>query len=243
MYNINLNSIPLITASLVAVLYFPAPFAGQALAENPKPPVDDKPSDTEGIGRRDPCILGEKTLTALIPVTDKKLPGLTVAADPTLFFYIPSTRETVETLDFILQDKQENIRYQTTLRVPDNPGIISLKIPESARLQVGNSYFWTLSINCQIAQSDGYIYVNGIIQRVRLTPELDAKLAAAEPREIPTIYANAGIWHETLSSLARLRQNNPQDKTLENNWVRMLESVGLGSIAEEPLIEPLFKLW
>lgn len=227
----------LITASIAAVLYLSASISGSALADNPQPSIIDKP-DTEPAGRRgNDCVLEEQTLTALIPVTDKNL-ELTVAAEPTLFFYIPLTGFAVDTLEFTLQDKNENTHYKTTLTVPENPGIISLKIPPSAQLQVGNSYHWTFSLICQTRRSNERIDVNGAIQRVRLTPELNANLAAAEPREIPTIYANAGIWHETLSSLAKLLQNYPQDKTLADRWVRMLESAGLGNIAEEELIQP-----
>ena len=233
------NAIPLITTSIIAGFYFPIVIMGQSLAENknPTPETTGKP-DTEPSGRRTAdCIAGEKRLTALIPKTERKI-GLTVTADPTLFFYVPSRGITAETIEFILKDNNENTRYQTTLPVPKDPGIISLKIPRSAKLQLGNSYRWTFSLICQTRSRDDDIYVNGIIQRVGLTPELTAQLAEAESREIPTIYANAGIWHETLSSLAQLRQDNPQDQALTDDWVRMLESVGLGDIAEEPLIEP-----
>ena len=246
-----LNSIPLITTSIVAVLYFPASIrlhngenrsatanSGQVLAESPRPDVTDKP-DTEGVGRRDDCILGEKRLTVLTPIREeKKNIGLTVAAAPTLFFYIPSTRSTVDTLDFILQDQNKNTRYRTRLAVPKTPGIINLKIPESAQLQVGESYDWTFAIICKAGDRSEDEYVTGTIQRVRLTPELTAQLEVAKPKDIPAIYARAGIWHETLSSLVKLRQDYPQDRNLVDTWVRLLESVGLRNIAEEPLIEP-----
>ena len=53
------------------------------------------------------------------------------------------------------------------------------------------------------------------------------QLDTATPRELPLLYANAGIWHETLTTLVKLRQENPRDTELENYWINILNSVGL----------------
>jgi hypothetical protein len=63
------------------------------------------------------------------------------------------------------------------------------------------------------------------------------QLDTATSRELPLIYANAGIWHETLTTLVKLRQENPRDEELENYWINILRSVGLNDIAQEPLAQ------
>ncbi|MGK7901618.1 MAG: DUF928 domain-containing protein [Hormoscilla sp.] len=206
-----------------------------ALTESSIPDVDDKPERTEPT-RRDDCILGTKSLTGLIPVTARKL-GLTVSPSPTFFFYVPQTGSQVQETDFILLTESGNTLYQTRVKVPSTPGVISLKIPNSAKLQVGKDYRWTFSIICNSRQRTEDVYVNGVVQRVKQSPELIAKLQGAKPREIPSIYAEAGIWHETMSTLAQLRRDNPQDRTLADYWARILGSVGLANLAEEPLVE------
>jgi hypothetical protein len=50
------------------------------------------------------------------------------------------------------------------------------------------------------------------------------------------IYASNGIWYEALTTLAQLRQNSPQDATLQQEWQDLLIFVGLNDIAAKPLL-------
>jgi len=199
------------------------------------PPNIGKPNRTEPAGRRDECILGEKSLTALIPVTPEKL-GLTIASRPTFFFYIPQTK--AENADFSLQDENGNIVYKTTLKLPKTSGVIGLPIPNvatSPELQVDKSYQWTFSLVCDAENRADDKYVQGFIQRVS-RPDLVAKVERTALKQRPSVYANAGIWHEMLTTLAELRRANPNDAALRAEWKSFLDSVGLKDVAQEPLV-------
>ena len=79
-------------------------------------------------------------------------------------------------------------------------------------------------------------FVDGWVQRVSLTEDISNNLATASDSEKVDIYAAAGIWQDALTTLADLRQNNPNDRNLENQWNQLLENIGLEKIAQEPMI-------
>jgi hypothetical protein len=61
-------------------------------------------------------------------------------------------------------------------------------------------------------------------------------LANTTVSDRPAVYAQAGIWHETLTSLADLYRKAPNNSQVVTNWRDLLTSVGLDKIAREPLI-------
>lgn len=62
------------------------------------------------------------------------------------------------------------------------------------------------------------------------------QLEKASPRDAWRVYGQAGIWQETLTTLAQLRRANPNDSAVAAEWEDLLKEVGLGAIAKEPLI-------
>ncbi len=46
------------------------------------------------------------------------------------------------------------------------------------------------------------------------------------------MYVEAGIWDETISILAQLREEKPDDSNLFSIWEKVLTSVGLESLAQ-----------
>jgi hypothetical protein len=61
-------------------------------------------------------------------------------------------------------------------------------------------------------------------------------LTTAATEEKPDIYAKAGIWYEAVATLIKLRQEQPQNVALLNQWQTLLKSVGLEKIADQPLL-------
>ena len=81
--------------------------------------------------------------------------------------------------------------------------------------------------------------IRGWIQRVEISPDLRQKLATAREDKIPTIYADAGIWYDALSSLAQLRQKYPDEPKYRQQWGELLQSVGLGELADKPILDTI----
>ncbi|MEH2350934.1 MAG: DUF928 domain-containing protein [Nostoc sp.] len=199
-----------------------------------KPPQRGKPpASAGGSTRGGSCLIGKKLITSLIP-PDKL--GLTFAQHPTFFWYVPPSQ--VKTAKFVLLAEDQDIFYETSFLLPERPGIISFKLPESSpALAVGKTYHWYLTVVCNAQDSSGNPTVEGWVERTQPGVSLSEALAKANLYKLPTIYAEAGIWHEALTSLVQLRQTEPNNFKTRLDWRQFFKSVGLSAIASEPLID------
>lgn len=177
-------------------------------------------------------------LVALLPATE---PVLTVAEYPTVFVFVSLPQTTAKEADFTLWggSNQDKVVYETTIKLPSKPGIVSFSLPKNRTLpplEVGKSYYWDFSVACDPQNRAEALVAQGQIQRVELNRDLVKSLKNASLRDRPAVYAEAGIWYDALTSLAELHRSSPQDSTLAADWAELLKSVGLETIAQEPLI-------
>lgn len=199
---------------------------------NPVPKTDNGTENTNPGGTRGTCLYADqKPLTALIPETNKRQ-ELTIAAHPTIFIYVPETGATAA--EFSLVDSRGKLVYENTVLLPDSHGVIEVKIPNDApELKVGKNYNWTFALICESPNSQAF--VKGSIQRVNPSSDLTKNLQQTPESDRWLIYSQAGIWHETLVTLAQQLRSNPNDTKLTSNWKTLLNSVGLSNVAAEPL--------
>lgn len=188
-------------------------------------------------------------LTALVPITQiisselsetnsvsprEFVFSLTTQDRPTLWFYVPYYLDTTS-LTFVLQDEDHHTLYKTRLTSPKHEkGIVQVPLPESSpALQPNNYYQWYLALDCAPNE-----FVHGVINRVPLEASLKTALnTAATPRDRVVLYANHGLWQEALTLSGELYQAAPNDTTLANDWSSLLESVDLGPLTQQPLID------
>ncbi len=186
------------------------------------------------------CPSTKPDLTALVPFTEEANSVINVWAQttverPSWFFYVPYTKDLSYTVEFVLQDQDSNEIYQNdAIALPDKTGVIRVSLPSTApALAVGKQYRWFFTINCDKEKNSPPTFVEGVIQRVELNPDIAKELQTTEPRKRYSIYAQKGIWYEALTTLAELRQKNPQDAALKAEWQNLLRSIRLDDIAGE----------
>lgn len=226
-YSLALKTIFLTLTLGLSTMSFP-----RSISANPVPQVENGTEDSAPGGTRGDCLYADqKPLTALIPKTNQKQ-ELTLAAHPTIFIYIPETG--TEAAEFILVDSNNKTVYETILLLPETPGVMEIVIPTNApELKIGNNYNWTFTLICESVNPQ--IFVQGSIQRVNPTPDLTKNLQQTPESDRWLIYSQAGIWHETLLTLAQQLRANPNDTKLTLEWKNLLNSVGLSNVATEPL--------
>jgi hypothetical protein len=236
-----LLALPLLLPAVVSVVPFaqatpakPTIAQPQKISLNFKAPRRGAPTITAGGATRGSCQTGTKMLTPLVP---KDQVGLTFSARPSFFLYIPSSE--TKTIDFLLLtgDGTEVI-YQKVFTLAGSSGVVRFDLPTDApALQTGKQYYWYFTLNCDPAKGpSGNPGVEGMIERVTPDAAIAKQLATAKPGDRPSIYAESGIWYETLTSLADLRQKTPADSKLMDDWKTLLQSVGLEAVATEPLV-------
>lgn len=221
------------------------------------PPVGDAPYGRDGGATRSPCNEKpkqnpnqnpnptkdedkKKELTLLVP--DLQL-ATTVAEFPTFLWYLRSTPDPTpaRAMEFTLMDNNDGQEiYKTRFAIrPNQHGLMSLKLPNSptsARLEIGRQYHWAVTLVCNANNLDSnVVIVDGFVQRVKPSPQMVAQSERASLRQQFTLYAENRLWYDMLATLAELRHRNPNDSTLKDAWKKLLESVGLDEIAQEPM--------
>jgi hypothetical protein len=197
--------------------------------------IDDRPPLTVDRVRR-PC--GRDSKLSLTPLVPKNKIGRTVSGYPTFFFYLPQTE--AELAEFILEDESGNLIYEQALTIKNLSGVIGVSIPANTTvspLEVRKSYTWKFSVVCDPEDRSSDHLESGIVRRVEVSADILRKLENANPRQKTFIYAQNGIWQDALSNLAAARRANPNDTDLGADWKSLLDSVRLGAIAQEPIVE------
>jgi Domain of Unknown Function (DUF928) len=170
----------------------------------PKLPNRGAPGTAKAGASRDLCRLLEQPLTAIVPVekTSGIVGGLTVAAQPTLWFLNPYRLGMVKKtdcgkLEFVFQDDQEKVIYRESYA--PGVGIFGIKLPEKVQLERDRTYQWSLIARIP---NQPVTSVTGWVQRIEGSPSLTQTLKQAKtPAAQSAAYSSAGIWHDSLEPL------------------------------------------
>ncbi len=184
----------------------------------------------QGGASRGSCKNYEK-LTALVPIQDEVVRGLTQSPNPTLWFYLPAPVSKDLEVEFVLQDQNDDFVYHTDLSFDtDAAGIVSVSVEDAEpALQAGESYQWTLSLDCSPSVS---VYVSGRLESVAPV----SSVQGLSPFEQAAQAAQDGIWFDSLTALGELRQAEPDNPRFQQAWMNLLQQIDLDDIASKPLL-------
>ena len=184
-------------------------------------------------------------LTPLLPQlpTPNEVPvELTVEANPTFLVYVGESKFPVKEAWFaLLNEKHDKLIYEKTISLQDKvPGLVSISLPETTRLdseqdllEVDKTYSWYFTIVFDPNDWSLNATTQGVVKRIAKEESLVQELAKTPEMNHPKVYAEYGIWTETVSSLAQLRERYPDNPQLEADWIDLLESVGLDNRVPE----------
>ncbi|MDJ0800581.1 MAG: DUF928 domain-containing protein [Calothrix sp. MO_167.B12] len=228
--------------------------------KSPPPPPDRSAAGERGEAASRGCGNNKQSLMALVPdykqtikldggetIPITKVWGLTTAEYPTFWFFVPYDKSSITKMEFVIKDesqKPSKTIYRAFLNKPERPGIIGIPIDKTAKpLQVSQTkhqkmyrWFFKVRVKCNPEQSAELRTVEGWIERVKLNPTLADSLKQVKPLQQAALYAENGIWHNALTTLAKLRLANPKDASLLANWTSLLKSEELDSLANHSLI-------
>lgn len=221
--------------SVALLATFSQPTLAQSIRFN-APSTLGAPGNREaGAVRSATCTTSERGLLALVPETNL---GLTTETHPTFYVYLPPS--TAETGEFALyQEGTNELVYAKSFDIKGETGIFGVNLsPEesSSGLAVDHQYYWYFTIVCDPNDRASDVTIQGNIQRVAVSPAVANQLRSASPKDVPEVYAAAGIWYDALASLAALNYLNPQDTSAQSGWSSLLSAVGLQVLANEPFL-------
>jgi Domain of Unknown Function (DUF928) len=199
-----------------------------------KPPGQAAPSRTTGGASRTGMLCnssaeeGCASVTTLMPENNF---GLTAASRPTFMVFVPKT--SAQTALFSIETETGEQVHQFTVSLASESGVMAVALPADApTLEVGKNYQWHLAMVLGDRLEPDSPTVSGWVRRVEATP------GNSQPSlESASTLASAGIWYDSLATLAELRRLHPQDPTIAANWQELLTSVGLQEVAQHPLVD------
>ncbi len=189
------------------------------------PPKNGIPGRREGGGTRGgDC---PSPVTALIPESTM---GRTASGQPAFFLYIPGTLDQ-KILEFEITDETDKTLYKTTFPLSiDRPGIVGIQWSPNSKfitLEANKNYRWYLTIKCNNGDASNDILVSGWINPIALSADQKRQLEQTQdPLEQLKVYAQEGLWYETMATLAALRLEKSRDSTIKNQWDELLKSIG-----------------
>lgn len=122
------------------------------------------------------------------------------------------------------------------LHIAGKSGVVGIHLPDSlAPLEEGKKYSWLFSYLC--TERSGYPAVYGAVQRTALDWSVAKKLEVVSSREQVVLYAEQGLWYNTLSGLVRLQCSEPKS-TWKADWAELLRSkdIELDELVLQPLL-------
>ncbi len=167
------------------------------------------------------------TLEVLVPDHT----GLTVSAQPTLYWFVSQRIETDAELT-IVDDTSVDPLLELKLTPPIEPGIHALSLQEhGVQLAPNVPYQWFVAVVVDPSQRSYDVIAGGEIERVAQTSELASQLRSVGTQETPQAYAEAGIWYDALDGLSTQIGNSPNDAGLRQQRAALLDQVGLPGAA------------
>ncbi len=193
----------------------------------------------EGLGSTRGCTVtngDDREFAALVPDTPETI-GVTTQEYPTVYAYVPETDGKVE-VEFTLSDKDYNDLYTLSFEVDSRGEIIPFQLPRSVNLPplpTQEPYLWSVTLICNPADPAANSFVEGWIGRFQPTETFVSDLSSGSGLTKAALYADAGVWYEAIDTLAQLRQANPNNAAVQEQWENLLRSVGLEDYADAPL--------
>jgi hypothetical protein len=153
--------------------------------------------------------------------------GTTTQAQPSLFWYQskPAAARFELTL---LEEKQVKPLVQVQVDHAAKAGIQRLRLADHGlTLAPGVEYQWVVAL-----VTDTDLVASGVIKRIEPAADLRERIKQASPASLAGVYAESGIWYDTLATLSDQIETNPADKGLRQTRADLLQQVGLSTAAQ-----------
>jgi hypothetical protein len=198
-----------ICLALAVVVASHTAFAQMAPAPHYRPPNPEGP-----VVRVDGRSRGPNDATLTLTVLAPQHVGLTTKEQPSLYWYQSKAVNTDFELT-IMEPTAISPILELKLNAPRSDGIQQLSLADHGiKLKEGIEYRWTVEIVIDRLNRSRDVVASGVIKRVSVTDTLAKRLQSAPTSELPFIYADEGMWYDSLEALSELIDKQPADKGL-----------------------------
>jgi hypothetical protein len=158
--------------------------------------------------------------------------GTTTQEQPSLFWYQSKPAEANFELTLLQQNKVKPL-IQVKVERAGRAGIQRLKLSDhGVKLSPGVEYQWVVALVTDPDNRSTDLVASGVIKRVAPEAELKEKISQAAPASLVGLFAEAGIWYDTLGALSDQIEAQPENKALRQARADLLRQVGLNAAAQ-----------
>lgn len=170
-----------------------------------KPPLRGAPASRVGGGTRG--LNAHTILTVLAPDHI----GQTIQSQPTLYWYFDGPANML--LEVTVNDpKAVKPVLEQQMKSPNKPGIYSLSLADyGVVLQPGIEYEWFVALVPDPQQRSNDVLSGGAIKRVNAETDLQQSLSQSDKTAYPRIYAEHGLWYDSIEALSKQIDTGKQD--------------------------------
>lgn len=191
-----------------------------------KPPLLGAPSRRVGGATR-----GSGKADFVLNVLAPDQTGLTTQAQPILYWYASGPSATSVEVTVIADVAEKPLLSKDFALTP--AGMLSIDLSNyGITLKPDTDYEWFVSVVPDPEQRSKDVTSGGTIRRVAADPAVMAQLASASERDVPRIYAEAGLWYDAIEALSRLIERKPGDQELRSQRAALLDQIGLPDAAK-----------
>ena len=187
------------------------------------PPLRGMPVNRIGAATRSAAGSVVPSVIAVVPAHT----GLTIQEQPVLFWYL-SEPASVPVEISIIDDSQYEPLWQSKVSQPVPSGFHRIRLTDSGlKLEKGKNYKWFVALVLDPDHRSKDVIAGGVIERVNPSESLNRKLSQSDPLQRVSVFAEEGIWYDTLSTISDLIDARQGDISLENVRTDLLTQVGL----------------
>lgn len=201
------------------------------------PPINDRAPRRTHSGASRRLLPAQCGGLALLPESGL---GLTASEQLSLYVYFAEGTVVDEAI-LSLKSVDESEYFEANLDLPreklaEQGGVMEVAFPEALpALTAGEEYTWSLVLKCNGQLRPDSPVLGGAVEWVE---PMNANVQSDTPLAVQAqAYGEAGLWYDLLDTLALMRAADPANAQIVGHWSDVLQSVGLGTIADVPLIE------
>jgi Domain of Unknown Function (DUF928) len=163
----------------------------------------------------------------------------TISDSPTFYFLVP---EIDGRAYFYLSEADSSLTkgkrvYRTSFKIKNKAGILAFKMPAvkgDSILELNKNYVWEFTVG---SFTDAET-VRGSIRRVLPSPNLANQLKKVSlPLDRAALFAQEGIWFETVQTLADAQQAIYKKPEIVNEWKELLKSAKLDRVLKHTFLK------
>jgi uncharacterized protein DUF928 len=159
--------------------------------------------------------------------------GLTTDPQPTLYWFISSDLAATSVELTLMDPDGTQPLLENRVSPPVKTGLHSIRLSEyGVRLKPGVPYRWFVALVVDPDRRSKDILAGGFVELVEPPAGLPAQVAKTDKKELPQLYAAAGLWYDAVGSISQLIDAAPNDASLKQQRAALLEQAGLTEVAK-----------